>query len=113
MFSGSTVPPIHLSIEHLDQIYDLVKEDAAHWPNIGLKLGFLAGELEVIQNMPTLIVKGPEAYLKELLTRWLRRVNPLPLLGVLGKAIHDAGNERLGWKLVDRCYQESARQLQT
>jgi len=102
MITLSTVPQIVLSINDLDLIYSLVKEESAKWFSIGLKLGFQAGELAEIQNMPLLIVQGPAGYLRELLTRWLKLTKPLPYLQVLAKAIYDAGNERLGRELVDK-----------
>jgi len=106
MITLSTVPQIVLSINDLDLIYSLVKEESAKWFSIGLKLGFQAGELAEIQNMPVLIVEGTAGYLRELLTRWLKRENPQPpYLHVLAKAIYDSGNESLGGRLVARCLQ--------
>ena len=109
LLSCSTVPQILLSINNLDLIYDLVKEDSANWYRIGLKLGFQAGELTAIQNKPLLIVEGTEGYLRELLTRWLKRDNPPPYLHVLAEAIYKAGNESLGIGLLTR-YQLAAKQ---
>jgi len=98
-----TVPDqILLGIEDLDLVYDLVKQESANWFSIGLKLGFQAGELTEIQSMPLLIVQGTAGYLRELLTRWLKRKNPPPYLQVLAQAIYNAGNERLGSKLVEK-----------
>jgi len=102
MITLSTVPQIVLRINDLDLIYSLVKEDSANWNDIGLKLGFQAGELTEIQSMPVLIVQGTAGYLKELLTRWLKRKNPPPYLQVLAQAIYNAGNERLGSELVEK-----------
>ena len=100
MITLSTVPQIVLSINDLDLIYSLVKEDSANWNNIGLKLEFQEGELTEIQSIPVLIVQGTAGYLKELLTRWLKLIKPLPYLHVLAEAIYNAGNERLGSELV-------------
>jgi len=93
---------ILLNIEDLDRLYDLVKEDSSKWYNIGLKLSFKVGELEAIQSMPVLIIQGTEGYLMELLCRWLKRTSPPPYLQDLAKAIHNAGNERLGTELAAR-----------
>ena len=93
---------ILLTIEDLNRLYDLVKEVSTNWYNIGLKLSFKVGELKAIQSIPILIVEGPEGYLMELLCRWLKRTSPPPYLQDLAKAIHDAGNERLGTELAVR-----------
>ena len=77
-----------------------MKQDAVKWYDTGLHLGFKAGELDAIQEMPLLIVKGVEAYQKELLKRWLERANPPPYLHSLANAIYRAGNQRLGVELV-------------
>ena len=64
----------------------------------------MAGELEEIRNMPTLIVQGPGAYIMELLHRWLKRAgHAQPLyLQDLAEAISHAGNRRLGTQLAER-----------
>ena len=78
----------------------MVKQDAANWKTIGLNLGFGQGELTEIEGMPMLIPKGPVGYLEELLTRWLKRVDPPPYLQNLADAIYGAGNQRLGVELL-------------
>lgn len=103
---------ILLSIQDLDLIYSLVKQDSANWYNTGLKLGFQAGELNEIQNMPLLIVQGPAGYLRELLDRWLKRDDPQsfrrPYVHVLAQAIYNTGNERLGNELVEKYRQATS-----
>ena len=90
-----TAAGILLDISHLARLYSIVKQDAVNWYDTGLYLGFLAGELDAIRKMPTLIVDGDVAYQEELLKRWLMRANP-PYLHYLANAIYRAGNQRLG-----------------
>ena len=98
--SAAPSPGILLNINDLARVYPMVKQDAANWYNTGLHLRFGVGELDAIQGMPLLIVKGVEAYQEELLKRWLKRVNPPPYLQNLADAIYQAGNQRLGVELV-------------
>ena len=102
----SAAASILLDISHLNRLYTIVKQDAVNWYDTGLHLGFLAGELDAIQSMPTLIVGGVEKYQEELLKRWLKRTNPRPYLHYLGNAIYRAGNQRLGAGLV-QAWQQS------
>lgn len=83
---------LHLLITILDEV-------AAKWKEIGLALGFTPGALDCIEQSPTLIVKGPRAYLQELIRQWLER-EPSPTIEALQDALKDVDELVLAEGLV-------------
>ena len=64
-----------------------LKPIAGHWRALGLQLGMLYGELSTIAATPLLTPVGPVAYLQEVLSKWLDRAPPFPMLTMLCGAL--------------------------
>ena len=80
----------------LDKLYDIVRNTAPRWKTIGLALGFLQSELEIIEMKPLLIPIGVTAYLQEMLHCWLKWSPPkhcFPTTESLANALRAAGEE--------------------
>ena len=54
------------------KLFTQLGEYAAQWRAIGTCLGFLPGELDIIQAQPMLLVQGPKGYLGAMLSSWLQ-----------------------------------------
>ena len=62
-----------LSESHLAKLFTTLRNHATKWRDIGMHLGFVAGELDNIQGRPLLLQGAPESWLGAMLTDWLRR----------------------------------------
>ena len=68
MFSYLHAGPI--SKAELTQAYEILKEFACQWREIGRGLGFTADELDIIQSRPPLYATGPLSFLDAMLSDW-------------------------------------------
>ena len=76
--------------EDLQLLLQLVRRAAFKWKELGLALGFLKSELDEIEATIAHAAGGPEAYLRELLSRWLDWAPPnhrLPSSRTLAEAL--------------------------
>ena len=64
--------PVRLSDSDHSSIYYKLEYQAANWRDIGKALGFLEGELNVIEKSPSLFMQAPKSFLGEMLTQWLQ-----------------------------------------
>ena len=71
--STSTAKYERLTESHLPKLLEKLNIHACIWRNIGLQLGFLPGELDIIQARPFLMQSAPESWLGAMLTEWLQR----------------------------------------
>ena len=78
-----------------------LKPIASHWRAVGLQLGLLYGELQVIAATPLLIPGAPVTYLQEVLSKWLDRAPPSPTLTKLCGALrsHAVDQSRIALEL--------------
>ena len=83
---------------HLAYLMRQLKDHAAKWRMIGCHLCFSPGQLEIIENTPTLIPTGPVSFLQELLTQWLQRGNAS--LPALKFALNQAGLGALSHEVI-------------
>ena len=91
-----------LSESHLSDIISILKNAAAKWKQIGLKLGFLSSELNIIEHKSMLLPEGDTAFFSEMLTQWLNWAppnHPWPTLEALSSALQNAGEESLAYSL--------------
>ena len=98
--------PAHLTTKDLQTLLTVLHGATTQWELIGLALGFDPEDLKIIEQMPTLIPKGPVAYLKEMLHQWLKWCPPnhdRPTISSLCKALRSptVGNECLANTLKD------------
>ena len=98
--------PDHLTTKDLHTLLTALHGATTQWELIGLALGFDPEDLKIIEQMPTLIPKGPVAYLKEMLHQWLKWCPPnhdQPTISSLCKALRSptVGNKRLADTLRD------------
>lgn len=99
---SSSLPGKRLQEKDLSALLELVEPAAPKRMKVGLKLGFLDSELKVIEATPSLIVEGPEACFREILSRWLKRAPPehkFPSSGTLANALRFVKEERLAYNL--------------
>ena len=57
--------------QHLEPLFEKLEEHAARWKDIGSSLGFTVGELNNIEANAVALLRGPQGYLKTLLTQWM------------------------------------------
>ena len=96
-----------LTMKDLRTLLTVLHGATTQWEFIGLALGFDPEDLKIIEQTPTLIPKGPVAYLKEMLHQWLKWCPPnhdRPTISSLCEALRDpnVGNERLADTLKDK-----------
>ena len=72
MFAGHSAVDVHLKDGDHNEIYTKLKPHAARWRDIGGELGFLEGELDIIQSNAILLAQSPISYLREMLSQWLQ-----------------------------------------
>ena len=74
---------------------------ANQWRAVGLQLGLSSIELDRIETTPILILGGPAAFLKEVLSKWLQRAPPPPTLTKLCVALnsHEVRQSRIAQEL--------------
>jgi hypothetical protein len=97
----------HLATKDLHTLLTALHEATTKWELIGLALGFDPEDLKIIEQTPTLIPKGPLAYLQEMLHQWLKWCPPShnwPTVSFLCEALRSptVGNECLADTLKDR-----------
>ena len=85
-------------------LLELVGTVADKWKAVGLALGFSMNELKQIEATVSLTTEGPEAYFREMLSRWLKWAPPnhsLPSSHTLAKALRckTVKEERLAYEL--------------
>ena len=68
---GDSQAVTRLTSRHLDALLQQLSEHAAKWRDIGMKLGFTPGELDNIQDSPTLMSRAPKSLLETMLSKWL------------------------------------------
>ena len=68
---GGNTKLVHLTEQHLPDIFSVLKKDASQWRTIGMYLGFRRGELQNIASKPYLFCGAPESYLSDMLSEWL------------------------------------------
>lgn len=93
-----------LTERHLSFLLDKLKCAATEWWRIGLELCFQDSELRIIEHTPTLIIRGPIGYLREVLAQWLKWSppnHPLPTIENLVHALRGAGEESLALNLEE------------
>ena len=93
---------MELHEEDLQLLLTLTDRAAHLWQNIGLNLGFMHSELQVIACMPLLIPEGAPGYYREMIARWLEWAtpnHPLPTVEALASALRKAGREQLALEL--------------
>ena len=61
-----------LSERDLVHLMRLLQSYSYKWNPIGLSLGFIQHELNIIFGMPKLLVGAPVSYLQELLSQWVQ-----------------------------------------
>ena len=91
-------------------LLELAGTAANKWKEFGLALGFTNSELDEIKNTPTLMAGGPEAYFRELLSRWLDWAPPnhsLPRMDTLLEALRSSTvrKERLAYDIEQQLSQ--------
>ena len=96
-----------LSTKDLRTLLSVLHGVTTQWEFIGLALGFDPEDLKIIEQTPTLIPKGPVAYLKEMLHQWLKWCPPnhdRPTISFLCEALRNpiVGNEHLANTLKDQ-----------
>ena len=63
---------MRLSDKDLGHLTRLLQSYSTKWDMIGLSLGFIQCELNIISGMPKLFVGAPVSYLQELLSQWVQ-----------------------------------------
>ena len=53
-------------------IYTKLAPHADKWRDIGRELGFKEGEMNIIENVPKLMMQAPRSWLRQMLTQWLQ-----------------------------------------
>ena len=61
-----------LAESDLPALLDKLNSHASKWRDIGIRLGFLKGELDNIEARPLLLNSAPESWLREMLSEWLQ-----------------------------------------
>ena len=61
-----------MSDKDLFHLMRLLKDYSTKWETIGLSLGFIQPELNIISGMSKLLVEAPVSYLRELLSQWIQ-----------------------------------------
>ena len=77
---------------YLRMLITILDGVATKWKEIGVVLNFSSGDLNAIEQTPTLIVKGPKGYFHELVRQWLEWTPPdhnLPTITTLYDALRD------------------------
>ena len=64
--------PARLTEIHYASLLQQLLQHAAKWRELGTHLGFKPGELDNIQDRPSLFSKGPTSLLSVLLSEWLQ-----------------------------------------
>ena len=64
--------PTRLTEIHYASLLQQLSQHAAKWRELGTYLGFKPGELDNIQDRPSLFSKGPTSWLSVLLSEWLQ-----------------------------------------
>lgn len=89
-----------LTIRDLPILLDKLQLVAHQWMSLGIQLEFDPNLLQIIR---TSVHHDPTAALQELITRWVQRLDPPPLLESLAEAIRGQviGNPVFAKKLLD------------
>lgn len=74
---------------YLRMLINILDQVATKWKEIGIALSFRPCDLDCIEQAPMLMVKGPKAYLQELIRQWLEWTSPEHNLPTI-VALHDA-----------------------
>ena len=80
---------------------DLLKPATPHWKTIGLALGFLDHELNIIEHKH--VPEGVTGYFREMLSQWLKWApsnHSWPTLEALQPALQKSGHEGLAVNLI-------------
>lgn len=96
-----------LTTKDLHTLLTMLHGATTKWELIGLALGFDPEDLKIIEQTPTLIPKGPVAYLREMLHQWLKWCPPnheWPTVSSLCEALRSptVGDECLADTLKDQ-----------
>ena len=83
---------------HLAHLLSQLERRATKWRDIGTHLGFLPGELNIIENKPLLLQEAPKSWLRAMLEEWLewapgdkRGSKSYATLNSLRNALREAG----------------------